>query len=104
MKLTFSNNELSFVEVHEATHQGKYPMRCEICHKGFLKLSDLSVHKRTHSGEKPFICEICGKSFASVGNYNHHAKLHKQVKMLSSISFDVKQSIIVGFFNQIKVN
>lgn len=53
----------SYLTVHQRTHTGKNPFKCNECGKRFYVKSNLINHQRIHTGEKPYECKRCGKSF-----------------------------------------
>ncbi|RIB04883.1 hypothetical protein C2G38_1886547, partial [Gigaspora rosea] len=50
--------------------------KCNICQKGFTRLSSLQIHTYSHTGEKPFKCPVegCGRHFSVVSNLRRHQK------------------------------
>ena len=49
---------------------------CVLCQKNFSSASALQIHNRTHTGDKPFKCNVCGKAFTTKGNLKVHMGTH----------------------------
>ncbi|TFK53286.1 hypothetical protein OE88DRAFT_1608428, partial [Heliocybe sulcata] len=51
---------------------------CSICHKKFNRPSSLRIHETTHTGAKPFKCDWpqCGRLFNVNSNMRRHYRNH----------------------------
>lgn len=78
-KVFRSNSEVKrHVLLHHSTER---PYKCDVCGKGFIKISFLNAHAKIHSREKPFNCHICGKAFPKLYSMQRHKKLiHQFIK------------------------
>ena len=76
---TFKNSSTlksHVVSVH--LDHDKKPLRCTVCHKGFLHESRLKAHEVIHSDEKKFKCRFCGRPNKCKNNNLKHEKRCKK--------------------------
>ncbi|GIY09314.1 hypothetical protein CEXT_552431 [Caerostris extrusa] len=72
-----SFSEKLFFEVHELTHVGKKPFKCEICTKIFFEESAYLRHRDSHKLDLNR-CNICSKEFNAV-KLEQHEKTHQSL-------------------------
>ncbi|XP_017162844.1 zinc finger protein 568-like [Poecilia reticulata] len=74
-----NRNQVIFQEAAEAekhNQEGRKPLSCETCGKGFSRKRNLTRHMGIHTDEKPFSCVNCGKSFRHKVNLTEHMMIH----------------------------
>ncbi|KAM9048214.1 LOW QUALITY PROTEIN: zinc finger and SCAN domain-containing protein 5B-like [Megaptera novaeangliae] len=69
----------SQVILHQRTHTGERPFRCNICAEGSMQSSDLT-HERIHTGEKPYCCDLCPKKLTHNSTLRAHKRTHTKEK------------------------
>lgn len=63
---------MKMIAMHQRTHTGFKPLRCEICNKTFGESSNLSKHRRTHNTKGIHVCTICNKDFNRLDQLRRH--------------------------------
>ncbi len=89
LKLSYNNNMLTSVAIHERTHTNEKPLECSICGKKFSESSNLSKHRKIHGEKVLHACNVdgSGKSFHRLDQLKRHAITHgKRLKAASSES------------------
>jgi len=54
------------LKVHQRTHIGEQPIKCDKCKKSSNQLGDLKVHLCTLTGEQEFTCGVRKEIFEAV--------------------------------------
>ena len=62
------------LRIHERIH--RLGLVCNVCDKVFARRSGLEIHQRLHTGEKPFKCSTCGLAYASEVSLKNHRRKH----------------------------
>ncbi|XKL64132.1 hypothetical protein PGB90_004218 [Kerria lacca] len=64
---------------HMLIHKLEKTEHCSICNKNYTS-KYFPIHQRTHTGEKPFKCDICGKCFNQYSGLWEHKSVHNTEK------------------------
>lgn len=72
-----------------ATHSGKRPFSCDICHRKFSIKQYLVQHELTHRAEKPFACDCCERTFVQ----RRFLRRHKQKFHVDKVELFEKDSL-----------
>ena len=64
----------------DESHTKEKPLKCNLCDKKFVRLTNLKNHLKTHTGETPFICGSCGAKFTTRSNLKSHEMSHSGEK------------------------
>ncbi|XP_042815997.1 zinc finger protein 566-like [Panthera tigris] len=77
---SFGRNVIEFtwsdLTVHQRSHIGEKPCKCNECDKSFSIKSKLNVQERIHSGEKSYECSERGKMYYMKSTLSKHQRLH----------------------------
>ncbi|GAB6018740.1 hypothetical protein CHUAL_000413 [Chamberlinius hualienensis] len=69
---------LSQMKDHMISHTQIRRFECAICKMKFLKVHHLKAHCLTHSSIRPHKCELCGRAFTLKGNLIRHLLTHSK--------------------------
>lgn len=69
-----SRNSISLF-IREFT-QGKNPVSVNVCDKAFVQKLYLIIHQRTHIGEKPYKCDKGSRAFSKRSKVTVHQRTH----------------------------
>ena len=71
-------------------HEGKKPLTCDICNKGFTQQDHLNRHVAgIHERKRPFKCDVCMFSALYPSELKEHFTSKKHIKRTQSIKKEV---------------
>eukprot|EP00188_Purpureofilum_apyrenoidigerum_P000512 Plantae.Rhodophyta-Purpureofilum_apyrenoidigerum.ctg12247.p1 GENE.Plantae.Rhodophyta-Purpureofilum_apyrenoidigerum.ctg12247~~Plantae.Rhodophyta-Purpureofilum_apyrenoidigerum.ctg12247.p1 ORF type:complete len:221 (-),score=17.49 Plantae.Rhodophyta-Purpureofilum_apyrenoidigerum.ctg12247:136-765(-) len=72
--------DILFLTQNEPAVARQHEVFCEICGRGFVKVSTMRDHMRTHTGERVYHCSVpgCNRSFKWRSSLSQHRRRHRK--------------------------
>ncbi|KAL4235025.1 hypothetical protein ACF0H5_006663 [Mactra antiquata] len=67
---------LSYLWIHEQTHNDILPYNCDLCPRVFKNKRDKERHSKQHDSQRTYKCDQCNASFQKTEHLKSHVRVH----------------------------